>query len=70
MHATTVRMATLLCQVYSTIKFDLKFDLSVIVFRINIASPVLNSFVLMAQMLSTGLCKNDPFAISGYTPSY
>ncbi len=42
----------------------------VIVFQINIASPVLNSFVLMAQVLSTELCRNDPFAISGYTPSY
>ncbi len=42
----------------------------VIVFQINIASPVLNSFVLMAQVLNTALCRNDPFAISGYTPSY
>ena len=42
----------------------------VIVFRINISSPVLNSFVLMAQVLNTVLYRNDPFAISGYTPSY
>ena len=42
----------------------------VIVFRINIAFPVLNSFVLMAQVLNTVLCRYDPFAISGYTPSY
>ena len=42
----------------------------VIVFRINFAYPVLNSFVLMVQVLNTVLCRNDPFAISGYTPSY
>ncbi len=42
----------------------------VIVFRINIASPVLNSFVLIAQVLNTIWCRNDPFAISGYTHSY
>ncbi|XP_064392452.1 uncharacterized protein LOC135340084 [Halichondria panicea] len=42
----------------------------VIVFRINFVSPVLYSFVLIAQVLNTVLCRNDPFAISGYTPSY
>ena len=42
----------------------------VIVFRINFASPVLNSFVLIAQVLNTVLCRNYPFDISGYTHSY
>ena len=42
----------------------------VIVFRINFAFPVLNSFVFMVQVLNTVLFRNDPFAISGYTPSY
>ena len=42
----------------------------VIVFRINFASPVLNSFVLMAQVLNVTMCSNYPFDISGYTYSY
>ncbi len=46
------------------------FCIIVIVFRINIASPVLNSFVLMAQVINTILCRNYPFDINGYTPSY
>ncbi|XP_064392508.1 uncharacterized protein LOC135340108 [Halichondria panicea] len=42
----------------------------VIVFRINFASPVLYSFVLIAQLLNTILFRNDPFDINGYTHSY
>ena len=42
----------------------------VIVFRISFASPVLYSFVLIAQLLNTVLCRNNPFEISGYTYSY
>ena len=42
----------------------------VIVFQINFASPVLNSFVLIAQVLNTVLCRNYSFDISGYTHSY
>ena len=42
----------------------------VIVFRVNFASPVLNSFVLMAQVLNVTICSNFPFDISGYTYSY
>ncbi len=42
----------------------------VIVFRVNFAYPVLNSFVLMAQVLNVTMCSNFPFDISGYTYSY
>ena len=47
------------------------FCVIIIVFRINIASPALNGFVLAAQVISSGVHNNQwPFIVNGLKTSY
>ena len=45
------------------------FCILVIVFEIDVASPSLNGFVIVAQFTSCAICRN-PFLVSGLTDSY